>query len=424
MRVLHLNTHSSGGSYEYAALLSTALAEQGIESQVLCKDSTQGENSRPLLDRVIRRSYVSFSTQPWHGTRRLLSPLSAEKLEGVDVVHLHTVADWFDVPSWLENLPARRGVVISLHDMWHVTGGCFVYGGCDRYGNETKPCARCPILKWPAKRFFAVAAYQRKLRAYQKCGARLVANSHWLAGIAKQSLITRACGGLHVIPPGIDTNIFKPQNKQLCRMQVGLPADAFVIMTGGASLNDTNKNMSWLFEQLSCLPDLRKVIVVAFGEGTVPVPERLNVRFTGRVPDRYDLARLFAAADVFVSASLMETYGLTLVEAMACKTPVVAFRVGGIPEAAPHGRGAILCQPKDSSALLEATTKLRDSPQLRTSLGHDAHQLARDRSAAGSFSRAFVQLYQDCIALKKTWQTDTATAVAPRRATRIQKRHG
>ena len=56
-----------------------------------------------------------------------------------------------------------------------------------------------------------------------------------------------------------------------------------------------------------------------------------------------DLARLLAAADVFVSASLMETYGLTLVEAMACGTPVVAFRVGGIPEAAPDGQGAILC---------------------------------------------------------------------------------
>ena len=55
-----------------------------------------------------------------------------EELEGIDVVHLHTVADWFDVPSWLETLPREIGVVISLHDMWHVTGGCFLYRGCDR----------------------------------------------------------------------------------------------------------------------------------------------------------------------------------------------------------------------------------------------------------------------------------------------------
>ena len=107
MRVLHLNTHASGGSYEYAALLSTRLAEQGIESHVLCKNSPSAQTGRVLLDRVIRRSYVSFSTEPWHGTRRLLSPPGPEELEGIDVVHLHTVADWFDVPSWLETLPIR-----------------------------------------------------------------------------------------------------------------------------------------------------------------------------------------------------------------------------------------------------------------------------------------------------------------------------
>ena len=114
MRVLQLNTHASGGSYEYAALLSTALAEQGIESRVLSKDSPLAEAGRLFLDRVIRRSYVSFSTEPWHGTRRLLSPPAAEELQGVDVVHLHTVADWFDVPRWLETLPRRIGVVISF----------------------------------------------------------------------------------------------------------------------------------------------------------------------------------------------------------------------------------------------------------------------------------------------------------------------
>src|SRR5689334_11543295 len=121
MRVLHLNTHPSGGSYEYAALLSTALAERGVESHVLCKNAQSTQTGRPFLDPVIRRSYVSLSTEPWHGTRRLLAPPAAGHLEGVDVVHLHTVADWFDVPRWLETLPGRMGLVISLHDMWHFT---------------------------------------------------------------------------------------------------------------------------------------------------------------------------------------------------------------------------------------------------------------------------------------------------------------
>src|SRR6266540_3656003 len=400
MKVLHLSTHASGGSYEYAAFLSTALVEQGIESRVLCKNSPSVQTGRVLLDRAIRRAYVSFSTEPWHGTRRLLCPPGSEELKGVDVVHLHMVADWFDVPKWLEALPLTVSVVISVHDMWHVTGGCFLYRGCDRYIHENEPCDPCPILKWPANRLLATAEHSRKLRVYRTCGARMVANSHWLADIAEQSPIAKACGGVRVIPPGIDTAVFRPQDKILCRKQLGLPADAFVVVTGSASLKDTNKNVPWLFEQLSRLRDLGRVLVVGFGEGAVAVPDRLNVRFVGGIRDRENLARLLAAADAFVSASLMETYGLTLVEAMACGTPVVAFRVGGIPEAAPDGKGAILCAPEDGVALTQAIVKLRDSAQLRETLGAAGRETVHVRNQLDSFSSSFAEIYRECVSAR------------------------
>jgi glycosyltransferase involved in cell wall biosynthesis len=394
MRVLHLNTHASGGSYEYATLLSAALAEHGNQSHVLCKTSPQSEAGRLFLDRVVRRSYVSLSREPWHGTRRLLSPPTPEELDGIDVVHLHTVADWFNVPSWLETLPGRIGVVISLHDMWHFTGGCFLYRGCHLYSGT---CAPCPILKTPLNRVLAKDEHNRKLGAYGSRRVRFVANSQWLADLAGRSSIVRACGGVQVISPGIDTAIFRPQDKARCRQELVLPTDTFIIAAGSASLTDKNKNVPWLLEQLSRLPDFQNVRVLLCGEGMVSIPPGLNVRLMGGLADRRKRALVFAAADVFVSASLMETYGLTLVEAMACGTPVVAFRVGGIPEAAPDGQGAILCVPQDGVALIEAITRLRDSPQLRERLGHVAHEMAHDRNAASSFSNTFAQLYRDCI---------------------------
>jgi len=393
MKVLHLNTHPSGGSYEYAALLSTALAERGIESRVLCKNAA-AKGGRLFLNRLIRRASVSLSREPWHGTRRLLLPPGPEELADVDVVHLHTVADWFDVPRWLEKLPRGMGVVISIHDMWHVTGGCFLYRGCDLYSDT---CTPCPILRWPANRFLAADEQSRKLRAYHKCRARLVANSHWLAEIAGRSPIAKTCGGVRVIPPGIDTTVFRPQDKSLCRKYLDLPAGAFVIVTGGASLTDANKNVPWLFEQLSHLPNLAGVIVLAFGNGAVPVPDRLDVRFTGGIRDRHDLARLLTAADVFVSASQMETYGMTLVEAIACGTPVVAFRVGGIPEAAPEGQGAMLCAPQDGAGLVEAIMKLRNSAQLREMLGAAGRETVRVRNQLSSFSALFEGIYRECV---------------------------
>ena len=221
MRVLHLNTHSSGGSYEYAALLSNALAERGIESHVLSRDS-QLQPGKSFLDRVIRKAYVSFSTEPWHGTRRFLSPPGAEELQGFDLVHLHTVADWFNVPSWLETLPSWIGVVITLHDMWHFTGGCFLYRGCDRF---TETCAPCPILKTPLNRVLAKDEQRRKLQAYRSRRVQFVANSQWLADLADRSAIVRACGCSRVIPPGIDTDVFRPQEKAQCRAELGIPRE-------------------------------------------------------------------------------------------------------------------------------------------------------------------------------------------------------
>jgi len=232
----------------------------------------------------------------------------------------------------------------------------------------------------------------------------MVANSHWLAEIAGRSPLAKACGGVEVIPPGIDTTVFKPQDKALCRKHLDLPEDAFVIVTGGASLTDANKNVPWLLEQLSTLPDLDSIIILAFGEGALPFFSGVDVRFTGGIRDRRDLARLLAAADVFVSASLMETYGLTLTEAMSCGTPVVAFRVGGIPEAAPDGQGAILCAAQDGRGLVEAITKLRNSPKLRQRLGNLAHETAHTRNAASSFANAFAQLYRECVSSREDAQ--------------------
>jgi glycosyltransferase involved in cell wall biosynthesis len=202
---------------------------------------------------------------------------------------------------------------------------------------------------------------------------------------------------VRVIPPGIDITVFKPQDKAQCRVALAIPPDAFVICAGAASLTDTNKNISWLLKQLSRLPNLKNVTVVLAGEGSVPVPAGLDVQLIGNLGDRRERARFFGAADIFVSASLMETYGLTLVEAIACGTPVVAFRVGGIPEAAPEGKGAMLSAPQDGAALIEAVMKLRNSSQLREALGAAGCETVRVRNQLSSFAALFEGVYRECV---------------------------
>jgi glycosyltransferase involved in cell wall biosynthesis len=398
MRVLHLNTHSSGGSHEYAELLSNTLSEQGIESRVFSRDSQQLHPGNTFFDRVIRKAYVSLSTDPWHGTRRLLSPPRADVMQAFDLMHLHTVADWFNLPDWLETLPVPKGVVITLHDMWHFTGGCFLYRGCDRF---TDTCAPCPILKTPLNHVLAKDEQRRKLETYRSRHVQFVANSQWLANLADRSPVVRICGGCQVIPPGIDTDVFKRRNKAECRANFGIPADAFVIIGAAASLLDPNKNMPWLLNQLAALPDLEHVLVVMAGEGTLDIPNSLNVRLPGGVNDHIKRAMLFSSADIFVSASLMETYGLTLIEAMSCGVPVVAFRTGGVPEAVPDQAG-ILCDLHDAGAFRSAIQNFRHNKELRNELGNAGSELVAERNAKTRFAAAFAHVYESCLYPKQT----------------------
>ena len=90
------------------------------------------------------------------------------------MVHLHTVADWFDVPHWLETLPRKMGVVISVHDMWHVTGGCFLYRGCDRYANQTHALRSVSDLEMACKPIPG-----KRLRIRESCGHIGIVERAW-----------------------------------------------------------------------------------------------------------------------------------------------------------------------------------------------------------------------------------------------------
>jgi len=86
---------------------------------------------------------------------------------------------------------------------------------------------------------------------------------------------------------------------------------------------------------------------------------------------------------------------------MACGTPVVAFRVVGIPEAAPEGKASILCAPQDGAALIKAITRLRNSAQLREKLGEAGRETVRVRNQLNSFSDLFQEVYRECVSSRE-----------------------
>lgn len=172
-----------------------------------------------------------------------------------------------------------------------------------------------------------------------------------------------------IVPNGIDTSRFA--------CHVPGPGPARAVWVG---LMGPVKRLDVLVEALSMTPGLN-LRVVGTGPEWDSTQRRVRdlgltqrVSFAGEV---LDPGPCFAESDLFVLASAAENCPLALLQAMACGLPVVATRVGGIPEVVREGIDGLLVPPGDPAALAHALRTLTSSPDLRRRLGGNA----RDRIA-------------------------------------------
>jgi glycosyltransferase involved in cell wall biosynthesis len=123
---------------------------------------------------------------------------------------------------------------------------------------------------------------------------------------------------------------------------------------------------------------------------------RKRVQLLGHVPWQ-DLADLYRRASVFVMPSHYETFGISVIEAMAFGLPVVATNVGGLPEVVEDGVTGILVPPKDSQALGEAIVRLLRDPDLSTRLGRAGRERVRSEFTVDRIVAQTLEVYQSVI---------------------------
>ncbi len=177
-----------------------------------------------------------------------------------------------------------------------------------------------------------------------------------------------------VIPNGIPVPPPPTEERAAIRSALGIPVGAPLIVTAGRL--EAQKGLPHLLDAFALvrreLPAARLLIV---GDGPersalVAQADRLGVRDVLHLPGwRSDVPRLIHAGDVFCLASLWESFGLVLVEAMAMCRPVVASRVDGIPEVVVDGETGLLVPPAQPRPLAEALAKVLRDPTLAERLG-------------------------------------------------------
>ena len=181
---------------------------------------------------------------------------------------------------------------------------------------------------------------------------------------------------IEVIANAIDGERFAPGDRQAARRSLELDGNALIL--GGVGRLTEAKGFEHLLAATASVDASYQVMLVGDGpclEDLTAQAEELaisgRVHFLGR---RSELETLYPALDVFVLSSLREGSPNVLLEAMACGLPVIATRVGGVPELIDDEVEGLLIPPGDADALAGALRRLAGDPDLRFRLGKAARQ--------------------------------------------------
>ena len=377
MRILHISeTDYEGGAGRAAHTLHTALRRQGIESFFLTECARTDDpwtftfsghrgmvakglrHLRATLDLLPLRRYPRRQTGAWSigWLPRLLPPL-VRRLRP-DIIHLHWISQALPVQA-VGRLPGP--IVWTHHDWGAFTGGCRCPVACRRF---TVGCGDCPQLGSHRQEDLSQRSCQRKLRAWRALDIHSVAVGSGIAKDVGDSLIL----GRHpctVIPNGIDTDVFRPQDRLQTRATLNLDPRELIFLFGAFTVDTPLKGGRLLVEALSIWHQRHPSIparLLTVGRGAIPgTPAGMPVTALGLISNPERLALVYAAADVVVVPSRVESFGLMAAEAQACGVPVVAFAETGARNIVIHRETGFLAsdwKPEAFAAGLDWATSL------------------------------------------------------------------
>ncbi|BDD10373.1 glycosyl transferase [Fulvitalea axinellae] len=268
-----------------------------------------------------------------------------------DVLHLHWINQGFVSLQGLQYL-ARLGkpIIWTMHDMWPFTGGCHHSQECLNY---QQACGNCKYLKKPAPEDLSHQIWKKKKEVYDSGNFHFVGVSQWITDLASESSLLSE-RSLTNIPNAIDTELFAPAgDKASAKRLFGLAPEKVVLAFSAFNLDDPRKGFSILKDALGKLlsenPELiDKLTLLVCGK--TESEEKLfadiicEVSYKGLLRGEDKMREFYQASDLYVTPSLDENFGCTIMEALSCGLPVVAFPTGGTPELVKNGRNGALAE--------------------------------------------------------------------------------
>jgi glycosyltransferase involved in cell wall biosynthesis len=403
MKVLHFTSKAQNGAGIAAVRLHEGLRREGIDSRFYFGTGaprgealTQAFRRQGFVSDSVNRVIAGLRSRMEAGEGYVNNPRWWVKMNGLpescDVVHIHSLFGWLDLESVFHSIPAHTPIVWSLHDFEPITGGCIYPGEC--VGSESS-CSQCPQLRggfsWITRRNHRI-----KKALYNKRRVNFICNSTWTLEQARKTSLFSFAASTSMINYGLDLEAYRPMDKQIAKKALGLDTALPVIGFASTDLREKRKGFPVLLAALARL-GASKVMLLSFGGGQADgnLPNHVHLGPVYSV----DLQRLFySALDVFVTPSLVETFGNTAMEAMACGTPVVGYATSGLKDVVVSGRTGMLQEPIGcETTILQALEFMVSNPEARSRMGVAARLRVEECFDVRRMARNYKELYSELL---------------------------
>ncbi|ADD01558.1 glycogen synthase [Thermoanaerobacter mathranii subsp. mathranii str. A3] len=206
---------------------------------------------------------------------------------------------------------------------------------------------------------------------------------------------------VEVIYNGIDLNQYQKTDRNIARKKYGIEGK-YILFVGRIS---RQKGITHLIDAVKYLPKDIKVVLCASSPDTQEVLEEVeqkvklydNIIWINKMVEKEEIIELYSNAEVFACPSIYEPFGIINLEAMACKTPVVASATGGIKEVVVHEETGFLVEPGNSEELAKYINILLNNKDLAIKFGENGRKRVEEMFSWESIARKTYEMYKDVI---------------------------
>jgi len=332
MKVLMINTEKDrGGAARMASTLVGAFNQQDSEVQAVlahCGDNEVNESFKGFKKSYA--FYLNILQTRLFGSHHIYDFSFADKIielsKEADVIHIHNLHGYYLDYVKLIKAISNKPIVWTWHDMWGATGRCGFAMDCEGWKSG---CNTCEYLNYYPKVWVDNAASEYRIKSELFSNNEklyIVSPSDWLRDIA----IERGFNAERAvtIPNPVDLSRYKPIDKVSARKHFNLPDEPLLLFVAHDCSDERKRYKD--FEKVAVMSGIKGVVV-----GVPPENLHPELIYLGKLSSSDELANAYSAADAFVITSQSDNYPNTVIESMACGTPVFGYAIGGIPSQMP-----------------------------------------------------------------------------------------